>query len=808
MKNYDDTRVAADTPSTCVNLSPKIVITPPRAALIPQEWHWPCYRLLRIPDKNRLAHALAANKNPATEILGAFEQFLSILATTFPEDIAVQQRYAANPKVSRAKERLQIYLLASTKSDRSARSFRALVESGPLTRFHELIPSEQPSIPWSRFSSASHIVRHVSAIPATIAREFNPFVPANYCSIRPFKGRRENDLLAIDQICNRIDEHLVIDISVQPADVTPDYVLVSQLLDRYEKVNRTFEDDGDDFAAPRDYLRAENSAFSGWPTRHKFRRRRDPVAQHVAEAWRNFHSSLGMPQLEFRIRVLAETDVNCRLVASLLAEAGFAEGSYRILTVQKSDPYFSETIRCAQECQLSPMPARKNSLDKLDIDTFKLMQRLASLAPVEELASIFRFPLASCGETLCIEKDTEAPALSEEGVLVFGYSPFHTIDGCIDQERSAGRGCSLMTTCKHTTCLGGPGSGKTTAIASALVTFAVEKIPFIVFESAKKEYRSLKTLIDHPDSRVRALATSLAVYTVGSQISPLCLNFCERNSWMTCDDAISDTARCFEGAMAMSAPLPELIREALETVIYEFRDSSRFPTMTDLYDRLISALFRKRYSDSTTSDIRGALDSRIGSLLRGHAGHVFQCRQSCPSIETLAESQSIIELDDLSTEHAALVVMFVLSRVGKYLKCKPWDGTRPRLVIVVEEAHRIVGRDSAAQVSDISANTKAFATETICRMLAEYRALGISVVIVDQLATVLAPQIVKIPCTHIAFSQIDAHEREIVGSAMGLNPMQQEDLGRLNVGECYFRSEGYYEPIKIRTVDPFTRVCK
>ncbi len=88
------------------------------------------------------------------------------------------------------------------------------------------------------------------------------------------------------------------------------------------------------------------------------------------------------------------------------------------------------------------------------------------------------------------------------------------------------RGIELDQLVKHMSILGMPGSGKTTAIFHLLLQLFGHDIPFIVFEPAKTEYRTLKTLNKHADKQARGLAQQLRLYTLGAEtISPFRFQF-------------------------------------------------------------------------------------------------------------------------------------------------------------------------------------------------------------------------------------------------------------------------------------------
>ena len=164
-------------------------------------------------------------------------------------------------------------------------------------------------------------------------------------------------------------------------------------------------------------------------------------------------------------------------------------------------------------------------------------------------------------------------------------------------------------------------------------------------------------------------------------------------------------------------------------------------------------------------------------------------------------SKNIIELDSFPPEQASLLTMFLLTGIREYIKSDPCEGKGPRFVIIMEEAHNIAGAPNKAAPSPDVADPKANSTEMICRALAELRALNIGIVIIDQLPSAVAPEVIKNTATKLAFRQVARDDREELGAAMLLGETELEEIARLTVGQAFFMTEGYYKPCRIQTVN-------
>jgi len=330
-----------------------------------------------------------------------------------------------------------------------------------------------------------------------------------------------------------------------------------------------------------------------------------------------------------------------------------------------------------------------------------------------------------------------------------------------------------------------------------------KNIPFMLIEPVKTEYRRLKALKKHPDPRIRGLANALEFYAPGNEkLSPIKLNPLERIPGIELDEHIENLLGCLMAAMPVSGPLPALLLEALEKVYKIYPDPNYPPVMADLVEAANAVLDSKGYSPETNSDIRSALEVRIGRLTRGSIGKVFQCRRSVPSIGHLMTVPSIIELNRLPAEQSRLLTLFILNRVREGRKVTPAMGDRPiSNVIALEEAHVIIGRASEARPSEENPDTKAYATEFICRMLAELRGYNVSIIIIDQLPSAIAAEVRKITGSKLTLLHVDDEERQAIGGTMLMRKGELEDMGRLPPGQGFLFTPGYFRARKIRTVN-------
>jgi hypothetical protein len=361
---------------------------------------------------------------------------------------------------------------------------------------------------------------------------------------------------------------------------------------------------------------------------------------------------------------------------------------------------------------------------------------------------------------------------------------------------------ALYQLCKNFFISGVPGPGKTTGAKNLIFQIHKHGIPFLVIEPVKTEYRILKTFQKHSDKNARQLAKNLEIYTPGNEnISPFRYNPLQRFPGISVEERIDNILSCFLAAMPVSGPLPALLGEALERVYDDHPKDNDPPVMADLVAATDQVLSEKRYSSETNSDIRAALEVRLGTLIRRNIGKVFQCQQSVPSMKHLMTTPTIIELDRLNQEQGCLLTLFLLTSIREYLKTLPQRAGGLRHVIFIEEAHNIAGSSNKAIASPDIADPKAHSTEMICRMLAELRSANVCIVIIDQFPSAVAPEVIKSTTSKLAFRQVAKDDREELGAAMLFGKTEMEDIARLEVGEAFFITEGFHKPCRIQTVN-------
>lgn len=361
---------------------------------------------------------------------------------------------------------------------------------------------------------------------------------------------------------------------------------------------------------------------------------------------------------------------------------------------------------------------------------------------------------------------------------------------------------------RHAFITGTTGAGKTNTTLQILRGLVERGIPFLIIEPAKTEYRAL--LADP------AIGPDLQIFTLGSEaVSPFRLNpfaWVEGFGLLTHIDLLKAT---FNAAFPMYASMPYLLEEAILDV-YTLRgwdlasgalrrdappaahaDPARaLPTLSDLLEQIDRVVERKQYAAQLRMDLSAALKARINSLRVGSKGRMLDSQRSVPIVDLLTRP-TILELSDLGDDSEKAFVMGLLLTL--LYEQRQVQGSAEGLthVIVIEEAHRLLKRVAGTENPEI-ANPQGRAVETFANLLAEVREYGEGVIVIDQIASKLAPDVIKNTNLKIVHRVMARDDRAEVGDAINLDVAQQARLVTLQAGEAVIHADGMDQAVLIR----------
>jgi hypothetical protein len=362
---------------------------------------------------------------------------------------------------------------------------------------------------------------------------------------------------------------------------------------------------------------------------------------------------------------------------------------------------------------------------------------------------------------------------------------------------------ALAELTRHSLICGITGSGKTNTVMNWCHQLSQAGIPWMVVEpSAKREYRQLVST-DRNSPLVFSLGTEginpwEKEKGVGAPFRFNPFYFSQGVNLLT---HIDNVKAAFNAAFPMYASMPYILEEAIIAIYRDYGwnivDSTNrfsdnpwdpkqiaflFPTLKDLHAKIDEVVARKRYDQRLQMDISAALRARISSLMAGSKGVMLNTPVSL-DFKELMGTNIVFEMGYLgSDEEKALIMAFMI--ISIYEQATRGDDFLKgplKHVFILEEAHRLLRNASPADNPEI-ANVRGMAVEQFANMLAEMRALGEGIIIVDQTPSRLVPEVIKNTNVKVIHQLCAADDRKIVGESIILDNRQQEELARLRPG--------------------------
>ena len=367
----------------------------------------------------------------------------------------------------------------------------------------------------------------------------------------------------------------------------------------------------------------------------------------------------------------------------------------------------------------------------------------------------------------------------------------------------------------HVFVSGATGSGKSNTIKGILKKTNEQKIPFLVIEPAKSEYKNLLNDIK-----------GLQIFRPGAKndifrFNPFIFEYSKENLSTTLTKHIDMLKTTFISAFGMYGPMPYILEEAIYK-IYEDRgwnlqnesnpyitdmleaDTNRrnllFPTMDDLKQKVVEVAESAGYYQDIGSNIKAALKTRIGNLTLGVKGKIFNSRH-CFDSSILFTKPTIIELSNIvNDDEKAFLMGLLLSKLYQYREENGSSDTL-RHITVIEEAHRLLPNIST-NTNQENANPRGKAVETFTNILAEIRSYGEGIIVADQIASKLHVDVIKNTNVKIIHRTMDSEDRNIVGKSVNLNEDQILDIAELKKGEAIVHNRDVHQAFLVK-IDEF-----
>ncbi|MFF4579800.1 ATP-binding protein [Streptomyces sp. NPDC001373] len=388
---------------------------------------------------------------------------------------------------------------------------------------------------------------------------------------------------------------------------------------------------------------------------------------------------------------------------------------------------------------------------------------------------------------------------------------------------------SRATLNRHTFVCGATGSGKSQTVRSLLTALSTHRrpIPWLAVEPAKAEYaRMAGRLAAHRAAAAGGEAapggaggthpspfSQVTVIRPGDvDVAPASLNPLEPEPGFPLQSHVDLVRALFLAAFEGHEPFPQVLARALtqcyaaagwDLVTGEPRPAhkpkflldepdvprtAQYPTLADLQSTAQRVVETIGYGREVTADVRGFVDVRIGSLREGTPGRFFQGGHPL-DVAGLLAGNVVLELESITNDQdKAFLIGAVLIRVVEHLRVHHSTGGVPlRHVLVVEEAHRLL--------KNVESGPAAAAVELFASLLAEIRAYGEGVVIVEQIPSKILPDVIKNSALKVMHRLPAEDDRRSVGATMNLQPEQSESVVALRPGRAAVAADGMDRPV-------------
>lgn len=480
---------------------------------------------------------------------------------------------------------------------------------------------------------------------------------------------------------------------------------------------------------------------------------------------------------------------------------------------------------------------------------------LKTLLNTRELARIANFPLSNV-PGVPVRRISSEVGIALPGGAGFNFGTSMYRGEILDKSPYL---IDPSTLAKHALVCGINGSGKTNTILGILNKLIDEiGAPFLVIEPAKQEYvewaveRNRKLIEEYKDSGGESAAKEsgrwINVYIPGRtrwgknndklaelRLNPFDFVWLNPNEEPKTLEHIDRLKTVINAAIPMQEILPVLMEELIY-MVYGFKGcpidgkypcwlpgspKERFPKFDEKlllpsFTRMaakIEKLFTSRtYAKDVQQNLRAALVTRVDSFKRGWRKELLNKdspRNSKADWEMLFEKPTVINLTSLASDEdkaffMALLLLFIYeyrqecSELPNAPKPLPKAG-KLRHLLVVEEAHRVLGR--AEPASSFSANPKQKVSEMFSNMISEVRAYGQGILVADQIPCRLNEDAIKNTNIKIVHKLVSADDRAAMATALNLWEDQERVIGDLGVGEVLVRGDMDRQAVMVKVND-------
>lgn len=350
---------------------------------------------------------------------------------------------------------------------------------------------------------------------------------------------------------------------------------------------------------------------------------------------------------------------------------------------------------------------------------------------------------------------------------------------------------------RHTLVVGASGWGKTTTIKTTLTDlWRRHRIPFLVIEPRKLEYRDLLAVDGFEDLRV---------ITIGrDDISPVRINILAPPAGVRCENHAGRVASILRLALPLGHPIPSLLPVAIERAYRKagwdedtiLEDGLPPPSLRDLAGTFDEVFFAAGYRGEALN-VGTAFQVRLRGLLAGSRGRVLDTVESSDPKEWL-QYPAVIEMDQAEADDVGIFSALFLQHVRAAANRRGRSRTLQH-VTVLEEAHAILGQSEKAGANGGDGDRlQADAMTAWCEAIAELRASGEGFILSSNSPSGLVPAALPNTSLRILQHTESAKERNVVLDDADATPAVRALAADLGEGIALVRTPDAQEMQLIR----------
>jgi hypothetical protein len=357
---------------------------------------------------------------------------------------------------------------------------------------------------------------------------------------------------------------------------------------------------------------------------------------------------------------------------------------------------------------------------------------------------------------------------------------------------------------RHTFVFGATGAGKSQTVRHLLEGATAERLPWLVVEPAKAEYRQMADRIGAPNV--------ITIRPGDPFAAPAGFNPLEPAEGFPLQTHLDLTRSLFLAAFEAEEPFPQVLSAALTRCYTELGwdlalgeprtpgHRPRYPTLGDLQRVADLVVDQIGYGREITDNVRGFIKVRLSSLRLGTTGRFFEGGHPL-NLAELMRHNVVFEIEDVGDDRdKAFLMGALLIQLTEHLRV---EARRDPTVLaaglrhlsVFEEAHRLLRRTSR------DGGPAAHAVELFASLLAEIRAYGEGLVIAEQIPGKLIPDVIKNTAVKVIHRLPAADDRSLVGATVNLTDAQSEYLVTLPPGVAAAFADGMDRPVLVRMPD-------